>query len=135
MHILWNPSCNIITLQTMLADSLLIVSQEQIFGMEFSQLKSIHEVDCYSRITGVLASPQFCGKITWVQTIVENGVNSKFQSVMYGKSRQALEAGHHQNAEDPACLFPCSLVAFSPLIDPFSREWWCPKRAGSSYIN
>ena len=44
MHILWILSCNIITLQTMLADSLLTVSQEQILGMEFSQLKGIHEV-------------------------------------------------------------------------------------------
>lgn len=91
MDILWNllcPSCNIITLQTVLADSLLTVTQEPILGMEFSQLKGIHGVDCYSRITGVLASTQFCGKITWQKTLVEYGVyNSKLQSVTYGKSR------------------------------------------------
>lgn len=84
MDIFWNilcPSCNIITLQTILADSLLTVSQEQILGMEFSQLKDIHDVDCYSRIAGVLVSPQFCGKITWQQRIVENG-GLQFQIVV-----------------------------------------------------
>lgn len=77
MDILWDvlcPSCNIITLQTVLADSLLTESQEQILGIEFSQLKGIHEVDCYSRIAGVLVSPRFCEKINWQQTLVENGV-------------------------------------------------------------